>query len=109
MKKILLRSAAYLNGGAFVAVGTEVPVGTEKLEMTEERASDMVDAKLAERLADDEDAGEEDDEGEEDDAGDGLSDLKLEELKAIAASDGVNVAQARSKVDYVAAIRAHRG
>lgn len=106
MKKILLLSAAYLNGGAFVTVGTEVSVGTERLEMTEERASDMVTAKLAERLADDEDTGDEDD---EDDAGDGLNDLKLEELKAIAASEGVNVAQARSKADYVAAIRAHRG
>ncbi len=60
MKKILLMSAAYLNGGGYVDAGTEVPVGTEKLEMTEERASDMVKAKLAEELSDDEDgAGEE--------------------------------------------------
>ncbi len=96
MKMILLLSAAYLNGGAYVDAGTEVPVGTEKLEMTEERASDMVKAKLAEELPDD-------------DAGDGLDGLKLEELKAIATKEEVDVTQARSKVDYAAAIRAKRG
>lgn len=99
MKKILLLSAAYLNGGGYVDAGTEVPVGTEKLEMTEERASDMVTAKLAEELPDD-DAG---------DAGDGLDNLKLEELKAIATKEEVDVGQARSKAEFVAAIRTKRG
>lgn len=103
MKKILLLSAAYLNGGAFVPVGTEVPVGPEKLEMTEDRASDMVKAKLAEELPDDE---VDDDAGH---AGDGLDALKLEELKAIAAKEEADVAQARSKVDFIAAIRTKRG
>ncbi len=98
MKTILLLSAAYLNGGAYVDAGTEVPVGTEKLEMTEERASDMVKAKLAEELPD-----------VEVDAGDGLDGLKLEELKVIATKEEADVTQARSKVDYVAAIRAKRG
>ncbi|MBB3691458.1 hypothetical protein [Sphingomonas sp. BK580] len=64
MKKILLLSAAYLNGGAFVSADTVVPVGDEKLEMTEGRAADMVKAKLAEELADDEDGAEEGAEGE---------------------------------------------
>ncbi len=99
MKKILLLSAAYLNGGAFVSVGTEVPVGPEKLEMTEGRASDMVKAKLAEELPDDETG----------DAGDGLDALKLEELKALATKEEADVAQARSKVDFIAAIRTKRG
>lgn len=67
MKKILLLSPAYLNGGAYVDAGTEVPVGTEKLEMTEERAAGMLDGKLAEKLPDDEDAG--DDAGESTEGG----------------------------------------
>lgn len=100
MKKILLLSAAYLNGGAYVDAGTEVPVGTEKLEMTEERAAGMVSGKLAEELPDDEDVGDE---------GDGLESLKLEELKAIAAKEEADVTQARSKADFIAAIRAKRG
>lgn len=104
MKKILLLSAAYLNGGAFVPVGTEVPVGPEKLEMTEGRASDMVKAELAEELPDDDD--DDDDAG---DNGDGLDALKFEELKALAAKEEADVAQARSKVDLIAAIRTKRG
>lgn len=100
MKKILLLSAAYLNGGAYVDAGTEVPVGPEKLEMTEERADMMVTAKLAEELPDDEVAS---------DTGDGLDGLKLDELKAIAVKEEADVAQARSKADFIAAIRAKRG
>lgn len=100
MKKILLLSAAYLNGGAYVDAGTEVPVGTEKLEMTQERAAGMISGKLAEELPDDEAAG---------DAGDGLDGLKLEELKALAAKEEADVAQARSKADFIAAIRTKRG
>lgn len=103
MKKILLLSAAYLNGGSFVCANTEVPVGTEKLEMTEERAAGMIASKLAEELSDEEPAA--DDSGN----GDGLDGLKLEELKTIAAKEEADVAQARSKADFVAAIRAKRG
>lgn len=103
MKKILLLSAAYLNGGAYVDAGTEVPVGTEKLEMTDERAVGMIASKLAEELPDDEQA------GDVAGSGDGLDGLKLEELKAIAAKEEADVSQARSKVDFVAAIRAKRG
>lgn len=101
MKKILLMSAAYLNGGAFVTVGTEVPVGREKLEMTEERADAMVTAKLAEELPDD---------GEDDaDGGDNLDGLKLEELKSIAAAEGVDLGEAKTKAEITAKIVAHRG
>lgn len=103
MKKILLLSAAYLNGGAYVDAGAQVPIGTEKLEMTEERAAGMIAGKLAEELPDDEQAG--DDVGR----GDGLDALKLDELKAIAVKEEADVSQARSKVDFVAAIRAKRG
>jgi topoisomerase IA-like protein len=59
MTKILLLSAAYLNGGAYVDAGAEVPVGDGAGEMTEERAIDMVAAKLAEEVPDGETAGDE--------------------------------------------------
>jgi hypothetical protein len=42
MKKvILLLSAAYLNGNAFVDAGATVGIGTDKHEITEERAVDI--------------------------------------------------------------------
>jgi len=40
-KVILLLSAAYLNGNAFVDAGATVSIGTEKHEITEERALDI--------------------------------------------------------------------
>lgn len=68
MKKILLLSAAYLNGNGYVDAGAEVSVGNGKLEMTEGRATDMVKAKLAEELPDD-DTGDEAGDDAEGDAG----------------------------------------
>ncbi|TCP30698.1 hypothetical protein EV292_11255 [Sphingomonas sp. BK235] len=99
--KILLLTAAYLNGGGFVPVDTVVRVGDEKLEMTAPRAADMVAADLAEELADDEEDADAND-------SDDLDGLKLDDLKKVAAAEGVDIGDARSKADVAAKIRAHR-
>ncbi len=52
MTTILLLSAAYLNGGAYIDAGKEVPVGDGNGEMTAERAAGMVAARLAEEVPD---------------------------------------------------------
>lgn len=58
MKTILLLSAAYLNGGAYIDAGKEVTVGDGNGEMTEDRAAGMVAARLAEEVAGDDVAGD---------------------------------------------------
>lgn len=71
--KILLLSAAYLNGGAYVDAGTDVTVGDGKNEITEARAEEIVVANRAEvmdEVVDDEDAGE----GEGGEGGDASAD-----------------------------------
>ena len=46
MKVILLLSAAYANGGAFVDAGESLPIGDGKGEITSDRAKDMEKSKL---------------------------------------------------------------
>lgn len=65
MKQILLLSAAYANGGAYVDAGATVNVGTGKHDITEERAEEIVAGKRAEVI---EDASADEVEGEGEDA-----------------------------------------
>lgn len=46
MKVILLLSAAYANGGAYVDAGESLPIGDGKGEITSDRAKDMEKSKL---------------------------------------------------------------
>jgi hypothetical protein len=46
MKVILLLSAAYANGGAYVDAGASLPIGDGKSEITADRAKDMEKSKL---------------------------------------------------------------
>lgn len=102
MKRILLLSAAYLNGGAYVDAGEAPVIGPEKHEITEERALALEKSKLGEiHEVDDENDGEAS-------GGDGLDALKVQELKDLAADEGVDLGSATTKAPIIAAIRAHR-
>ncbi len=101
MKKvILLLSAAYLNGNAFVDAGATVGVGTEKHEITEERAVD-IEKGLRGEISEVEDA-----DGEGD--GDGFDAFTVAELKKYAADESIDLGAAKTKPEILVAIRAHR-
>ncbi len=100
MKKvILLLSAAYLNGNAFVDAGATVGVGTEKHEITEERALD-IEKGLRGEISEVEDADGEDD-------GDGFDAFTVPELKQYAIDKSIDLGTAKNKPEILAAIRAH--
>jgi hypothetical protein len=97
---LLLLSAAYSNSNAYIDAGATVEVGPDKHQITEERARDLVKSKLAEASEVDED-----DDGEND----GLNDMKVPELKELAAKETIDLGTATTKPAIIAAIRAHRG
>jgi hypothetical protein len=53
MKAILLLTGAYLNGGSFVSAGETANVGAEPLEISDDRAADMVVAGYAKEVGED--------------------------------------------------------
>ncbi|OJU22699.1 MAG: hypothetical protein BGN95_03790 [Sphingomonas sp. 66-10] len=100
MRYILLLSAAFANGGAFIEAGETVPVSDDKRAITDERAEDIVEAGRGEfREGDDDD---------ELDAGDGLDAMKVADLKKLADEEAVDLGTAAKKDEIVAAIRAAR-
>lgn len=102
MKKvILLLSAAYMNGNAFVDAGATVGIGTDKHEITEERAVDIEKGMRGE-ISEIEDADGEDD-------GDGFDAFTVPELKQYATDKTIDLGTAKSKPDILAAIRKHIG
>lgn len=100
MRCILLLSAAFANGGAFIEAGETVPVNDEKRGITDERAQDIVDGGRGEFH-------EVDDEGDLD-AGDGLDAMKVADLKKLADEEAIDLGNAAKKDEIVAAIRAAR-
>ena len=100
MKLIVLLSAAYTNGNAFVDAGNTLEIGAEKHQITEERAEDIAKSGRGE-IVEPEDA-------EDDDAGDELDALKVADLKDLASTEGVDLGSATTKPAIIAAIRAHR-
>jgi hypothetical protein len=97
MRKVLvLLTAAYTNGGQFITAGNSIPIGDEKLEITEERAKDMVPSggsiEEVEDPADDEDADE-------------LGGKNVAELKAYATEFGIDLGNLTKKAEILAAIR----
>lgn len=99
-KVILLLSAAYLNGNAFVDAGATVSIGTEKHEITEERARD-IEKGLRGEISDAEDA-------DEDGDGDGFDAFTVAELKKYATDESIDLGTAKTKPEILAAIRAPR-
>ncbi|MDD1450824.1 hypothetical protein NHF48_007385 [Sphingomonas sp. H160509] len=105
MKKvILLLSAAYLNGNAFVDAGATVGIGTDKHEITEERAVD-IEKGLRGEISEVEDA----DDTDGDDDSDGFGAFTVKELKKYATDENIDLGTATTKADILAAIRAPRG
>lgn len=101
MKKIiLLLSAAYANGGAYVDAGNTVDIGDGKHEITDERAVD-IEKGLRGKISDVEDAHDEGD-------GDGFDAFTVPELKKYAADESIDLGTAKTKPEILAAIRAHR-
>lgn len=101
MKKvILLLSAAYLNGNAFVDAGATVGVGTEKHEITEERALD-IEKGLRGEISEVEDPDSEID-------SDGFDAFTVPELKKYAVDESIDLGTAKTKPEILAAIRNHR-
>ncbi len=102
-KVILLLSAAYLNGNAFVDAGATVSIGTEKHEITEDRALD-IEKGLRGKISEVEDADEDD---AEDDS-DGFGAFTVKELKKYATDENIDLGTATTKADILTAIRAPR-
>ncbi len=96
-KVILLLSAAYLNGNAFVDAGATVSIGTEKHEITEERALD-IEKGLRGEISEVEDA---------DGEGDGFDTFTVPELKKYATDESIDLGTAKTKPEILAAIRKH--
>jgi len=103
-KVILLLSAAYLNGNAFVDAGATVSIGTEKHEITEERARD-IEKGLRGEISEVEDA---DGEGDVEDDSDGFGAFTVKELKKYASDENIDLGTATTKADILTAIRALR-
>jgi len=99
-KVILLLSAAYANGGAFVDAGNVVPIGTDKHEITEERAVD-IEKGLRGKISNVEDA-----EGGDD--SDGFDAFTVNELKKYATDESIDLGAAKTKPEILAVIRAPR-
>lgn len=101
MKKvILLLSAAYLNGNAFVDAGATVAIGTDKHEITEERAIDIQKGLRGE-------ISEVEDETDAVDS-DGFDAFTVPELKKYATDESIDLGTAKTKPEILAAIRNHR-
>lgn len=100
MRHILLLSAAFANGGAFIEAGETVSVSDDKRGITDERAQDIVDAGRGEfhEVEDEDDL----------DAGDGLDAMKVADLRKLADEENIDLGNAAKKDEIVAAIRAAR-
>lgn len=105
MKKvILLLSAAYTNGNAFVDAGATVPIGTDKHEITEQRAVD-IEKGLRGEISEVEDA----DDNDVAEDSDGFGAFTVNELKKYATDESIDLGTARTKPEILVAIRAPRG
>ena len=91
MKTIILLAAAVVGGA--VRYPIEGP-----LTLQDDEADNLIDNGSAE-LADID---------QEDGVGDGLDDTKVDDLKALAEAEGVDLGEATRKADIIAAIRKHR-
>ena len=98
MKILLLLTAAYTNGGAFIDVGNTLEIGAEKHQITEERATDMKKAGRGEISEIEEDG----------DVVDELDGLKVAELKEVAVKEEIDLGSATTKPTIIAVIRTHR-
>jgi len=100
MKKILLLSAAYANGGAYVDAGNTLEIGDGKHQITNERAVD-IESGLRGEISDVE-------ETDEDGDGDGFDAFTVAELKKYATDESIDLGTAKTKPEILAAIRARR-
>lgn len=91
MKTIILLAAAVVGGA--VRYPIEGP-----LTLRDEEADNLVDNGAAELADIDEEDGE----------CDGLDDTRVDDLKALAEAEGVDLGEATRKADIIAAIRKHR-
>lgn len=92
MKHIRMLVAANVLGALRQPAEGVIPVSDEEAER-------LIDNQLAE-LVDDDDAGEGD--------GDSLAKLSVAKLKATAEAEGVDLGEAKTKAEIIAAIEAHR-
>lgn len=106
MKKmtILLLSAAYANGGAYVDAGNTVPIGDGAHEITHERAVDIENGMRGEISEVEDDAEVE----EAEDEGDGLDTFTVSELKKYAVDQNIDLGDAKTKKDILVVLRAPR-
>ena len=101
MKKIiLLLSAAYANGGAYVDAGETLEIGDGKHQITDERAVD-IEKGLRGEISDVE-------ETDEDAGTDGFDAFTVNELKKYAADETIDLGAAKTKPEILAVIRAPR-